>query len=359
MHPLVATHCHPLAKINGYSCDSKGLISLITLWTESNEVHLQKTAAFLSQWLDENDTLTLHTSGTTGVPKEISVKKEHMIHSAQLTGAFLQLQVGDRALCALPTDYIAGKMMLVRTLVLGLSLEIVAPSSTPFASIDGEVDFVALTPMQAFKSLEQLHRARKIILGGAPISLSMETAFQEVPSQIYATYGMTETVSHIALRPIAPKEQHSLRYTTIGAITIRQDSQGCLVIDCPEVADMPIYTHDVVTLYNDRSFQWQGRLDNIINSAGVKIFPESVEERLAAFITDRFFIWKEPDTLLGEKVILLIEGREEAYRDLLMNLQKETVFSKYELPKKIYYLPHFKTTESGKIQREITAKLVL
>jgi long-chain-fatty-acid--coA ligase len=213
--------------------------------------------------------------------------------------------------------------------------------------------------MQAFKSLEQLHRARKIILGGAPISLSMETAFQEVPSQIYATYGMTETVSHIALRPIAPKKQHSLRYTTIGAITVRQDPQGCLVIDCPEVADMPIYTHDVVTLYNDRSFQWQGRLDNIINSAGVKIFPESVEERLAAFITDRFFIWKEPDTLLGEKVILLIEGREEAYRDLLMNLQKETVFSKYELPKKIYYLPHFKTTESGKIQREITAKLVL
>jgi long-chain-fatty-acid--coA ligase len=359
MHPLVATYCHPLAKINGYSCYSKGLISLIALWTESNEVHLQKTAAFLSQWLDENDTLTLHTSGTTGVPKEISVKKEHMIHSAQLTGAFLQLQVGDRALCALPTDYIAGKMMLVRTLVLGLSLEVVAPSSTPFVSIDGEVDFVALTPMQAFKSLEQLHRARKIILGGAPISLSMETAFQEVPSQIYATYGMTETVSHIALRPIAPKEQHSLRYTTIGAITIRQDSQGCLVIDCPEVADMPIYTHDVVTLYNDRSFQWQGRLDNIINSAGVKIFPESVEERLATFITDRFFIWKEPDALLGEKVILLIEGREEAYRDLLMNLQKETVFSKYELPKKIYYLPHFKTTESGKIQREITAKLVL
>ena len=165
MHPLVATYCHPLAKINGYSCDSKGLISLITLWTESNEVHLQKTAAFLSQWLDESDTLTLHTSGTTGVPKEISVKKEHMIHSAQLTGAFLQLQVGDRALCALPTDYIAGKMMLVRTLVLGLSLEVVAPSSTPFASIDGEVDFVALTPMQAFKSLKSSW--------GAPLSLCL------------------------------------------------------------------------------------------------------------------------------------------------------------------------------------------
>ena len=249
--------------------------------------------------------------------------------------------------------------MIVRALVLGLSLELLPPSSTPFAATPHNFDFVALTPMQAMKSLSELHRTKKIILGGAPISAAMEAQLQEIPTEIYATYGMTETVSHIALRPIAPKERHSMVYTTIGESRVWQDEQGCLVIHCPEVAEGEIHTHDVVRLHGAHAFEWLGRLDNIINSAGVKIYPEGVERKLSSFISDRFFIWKEPDELLGERVILLVEGREADYPHLLENLQKETVFSKYELPKKIYFLPHFQLTASDKIQREATAKLLL
>ena len=359
MDTLVKKHLHSQAKIAGVSCDTQGLEQLITSWTKSKEVYLQKTAQFLSEWLSPQETITLHTSGTTGTPKLIIVKKAYMIRSAMLTGAFLQLHAGDSALCVLPTDYIAGKMMIVRALVLGLSLELLPPSSTPFAATPHNFDFVALTPMQAMKSLSELHRAKKIILGGAPISVAMEAQLQEIPTEIYATYGMTETVSHIALRPIAPKERHSMVYTTIGESRVWQDEQGCLVIHCPEVAEGEIHTHDVVRLHGAHAFEWLGRLDNIINSAGVKIYPEGVERKLSSFISDRFFIWKEPDELLGERVILLVEGREADYPHLLENLQKETVFSKYELPKKIYFLPHFQLTASDKIQREATAKLLL
>ena len=359
MDALVKKHLHSQAKMGGVSCDTQGLEQLIVSWTKSKEVYLQKTAQFLSEWLSPQETLTLHTSGTTGTPKLITVKKAYMIRSAMLTGAFLQLHAGDSALCVLPTDYIAGKMMIVRALVLGLSLELLPPSSTPFAATSHNFDFVALTPMQAMKSLSELHRAKKIILGGAPISAAMEAQLQEIPTEIYATYGMTETVSHIALRPIAPKERHSRVYTTIGESRVWQDEQGCLVIHCPEVAEGEIHTHDVVHLHGAHAFEWLGRLDNIINSAGVKIYPERVERKLSSFISDRFFIWKEPDELLGERVILLVEGRESDYPHLLENLQKETVFSKYELPKKIYFLPHFQLTASDKIQREATAKLLL
>lgn len=359
MNTLVKDHLHSQAKINGTPCDAMGIEQLIATFSESEEAYLQKTAKFLIEWFSPQEFLSLHTSGSTGTPKQITVRKEHMIHSAMLTGAFLQLQAGDRALCVLPTDYIAGKMMLVRALVLGLSLELLSPSSTPFAATSHHFDFVALTPMQAMKSLGELHRAKKIILGGAPISAAMEAQLQEIPTEIYATYGMTETVSHIALRPIAPKARHSRVYTTIGKSRVWQDNQGCLVIDCPEVAEEEIHTHDVVRLHGAHAFEWLGRLDNIINSGGVKIYPEGVEHKLASFIPDRFFIWKEADTLLGDRVILLIEGREADYPHLLENLQKETIFSKYELPKKIYFLPHFQLTESGKIQREATAKLLL
>lgn len=359
MNTLVKNHLHSKAKINGISCDWEGLEQLISSFAESEEPYLQKTADFLTQWLAPQKTITLHTSGTTGIPKQIAVKKAYMIRSVMLTGAFLQLQAGDSALCVLPTDYIAGKMMIVRALVLGLSLELLPPSSTPFADTSNCFDFVALTPMQAMKSLSELHRAKKIILGGAPISAPMEALLQEIPTEIYATYGMTETVSHIALRPIAPKERHSMVYTTIGESRVWQDEQGCLVIHCPEVAEGEIHTHDVVRLHGAHAFEWLGRLDNIINSAGVKIYPEGVERKLSSFISDRFFIWKEPDALLGERVILLVEGREADYPHLLENLQKETVFSKYELPKKIYFLPHFQLTASDKIQREATAKLLL
>ena len=141
MDTLVKDHLHSQAKINATPCDEMGIEQLIATFSESEEAYLQKTAKFLIEWFSPQEFLSLHTSGTTGTPKQITVRKEHMIHSAMLTGAFLQLQAGDRALCVLPTDYIAGKMMLVRALVLGLSLELFPPSGTPFAATSDNFDF--------------------------------------------------------------------------------------------------------------------------------------------------------------------------------------------------------------------------
>ena len=359
MNTFVINNLHKDFKINDIECDISSLEAIINSFLEKKEDYQRKIGFFLSEFLNNNDYIELHTSGTTGIPKKVQVKKEYMIQSARITGNFLQLKPKDTALCALPVDYIAGKMMLVRAMVLGLSIDLVLPSTTPFSANFKTYDFTALTPMQAIKSLEELHRVKKIILGGAPISAELESSLQKINSKIYATYGMTETVSHIAMRCISPYSEDNSLYKALGNVTFETDERECLIINCPEVASEQIKTNDVISLIGNQAFEWKGRYDNIINSGGIKIFPEAIENKLTSFISDRFVIWKEPDNILGEKVILFVESQEEKYPNLLNKLQKETIFSKYELPKKINFIPHFQLTDSGKIRRKETANSFL
>lgn len=331
----------------------------ITEYKKNNNLLYKKIAIFLENWFNSSDFIELKTSGSTGNPKQIIVKKKQMINSALATGKYLNLKEGDKALCCLLVDFISGKMMIIRALTLGLDLYFTPPSSNPLASVMGNFDFIAMTPMQVANSLTELHRVQKIILGGASISNDLEKKLQKFDNQIFATYGMTETLSHIAIRKITHSQEKKQIYEALPNVFFEKDNRNCLIISCKGVTDEKIITNDVVNLLNETSFEWIGRWDNVINSGGIKVFPEEIELKLSEIIKKNFFIGAEQDELLGQKIILFLEGNSEKNKNILEEIKLKNILEKYKIPKKVYFLQKFIYTETGKIQRNETMKLAL
>ena len=314
---------------------------------------------FIKNWLDENDYVEVKTSGSTGTPKIIQLEKKRMIASAKATGDFFDLKPNDKALLCLPCDYIAGKMMVVRAMVLGLNLYSVEPTGNPLESVENEgFQFGAMIPLQVLNSLKN-HRNRfenieKMIIGGGVVDSSLLNKLQTVKNQCFATYGMTETITHVAIKTLNG-EQKSNVYQALKNVQFSKDKRDCLIIDAPYLSENQIITNDIIKLYSKSSFEWLGRFDNVINTGGIKVNPEQIEQKIEAFIQDDFFIASENDEKLGSKVILVIENEGKIDTDLLKQ-QFKTVLSKFEMPKEIYVLPQFKRTETGKIQRKQTLK---
>lgn len=304
---------------------------------------------FLSDWLNEEAYVTVHTSGSTGAPKPIQLQKSRMAAHARMTGEFFDLQPGDKALVCLPAAYIAGKMMLVRGIVLGLDLTFVAPDSRPLAGLQPQdFAFAAMVPLQVEQSLqhdrEAFERIRTVIIGGAPISPGLQEQLRDCSNQLYATYGMTETITHIAVQDVRQEEW----FTPLSGVTLRQDHRDCLVIEAPTLVDEPVVTNDVVDLSHQR-FRWLGRYDNVINTGSIKVHPEQVEKVLAPFITQRFFIAGWPDEQLGQVVTLIVEG--EAVD--LEALRAKVELPKHHFPRQRKVVAKFEETKSGKIKRKV------
>ncbi|MDG2193834.1 MAG: AMP-binding protein [Polaribacter sp.] len=311
---------------------------------------------FLSDWFSDDDFIKVTTSGSTGKPTVITLKKEFMKNSALATGAFFDLKENTTALLCLPVAYIAGKMMLVRALVLGWHLDVVAPTSEPLKGIEKTYDFSAMVPMQLQNSVEELHTIKKLIVGGGVVTKIVEAQLQSLKTEIFATYGMTETITHIAVRKLnnfRHAETTSVsHYKTLSNITISQDDRNCLVINAPKISDTQIITNDIVRIISNIEFDWLGRFDNVINSGAVKLHPEQIEEKLSAIISQRFFVAGVPDSLLGEKLVLLIEGPiEKTSIDKIKSLK---TLSGFEIPKEIYFINEFIETKTKKIQRKKT-----
>jgi len=356
MNTLVKNHLHSRANINGIPCDWEGLEQLISSFAESKESYLQKTADFLTQWLAPQETITLHTSGTTGIPKQIKLKKQSMVNSALATGDYLKLSPKNRALLCLPADFIAGKMMIIRSIILGLHLDIIRPSSMPLSLTSKNYDFCAMIPLQASKSLVDLPRVKKVILGGASIDGELEAKLQTISTEVYSSYGMTETISHIAMRKVNHTEVHQNTYKALPNVTFTQDERHCLVIDAPLIADHPVVTNDIVNLISRTEFEWLGRFDNIINSGGFKVFPESVERKIKKYIKEDYFITKEADEELGQRAVLYVQGDEKDYPTLSHDIYMDKDMLKYEVPRQIYFVPEFVYTDNQKIRRDETVK---
>lgn len=331
---------HNRFKINGFHLDKEALFQLAYSFIKEGEIFEKEIGEFLLDWLDDSDTIQLMTSGTTGEPKLITLEKQAMVLSAIATADFFDLHPGDKALLCLPTRYIAGKMMLVRAFTVGLELDIM-PSSSHLDNLlpQNVYDFVALVPMQAQQSISKLNQFKKIIIGGAPVSRSLSEALQNLKCEAYETYGMTETITHIAARKI-----NESTFKVLPNINIATDDRNCLIITAPEISSTPIVTNDIVEISNKNEFKWLGRFDNVINSAGIKLFPEQIAAKLASDITQRFFIAGVFDETLGQKVILVIEGEEYAIDKALFE-----ILDKYEKPKEIYFVPSFYMTETNKI----------
>lgn len=320
---------------------------------------------FLVDWFSSDDFIVVQTSGSTGVPKQIQLKKKHMKNSAKATGKFFNLQKNTKALLCLSTDYIAGKMMLVRAMVLGWSLDVVEPTSK--VEVQKAYDFSAMVPMQLRNSIQQIHQIKKLIVGGGVVANDLIEKIQEIPTTIFATYGMTETITHIAVKKLNnfSKTSQSIKtfdvYKTVPNIKIYIDKRNCLVIKAKKVSDEIIFTNDVVQLISDTEFQWLGRFDNVINSGGIKLHPEKIEEKLSKIIDKRFFVTGIKDAVLGEKLILIIEQNttsSDAEKLLTEKLLKAKELTKFEHPKKIYFVKKFVETETQKIQRKKTVALL-
>lgn len=341
---------HNKFKLNGFHLDKEDLCRVAYSFIKEGDDFEKPVGNFLLDWFDDLPYIEMTTSGTTGKPKTIRIEKQAMVNSALATGDFFDLQPGDRALHCLPVKYIAGKMMLVRAFVLGLDTDFVAPSLSPFAANNDTVyDFVAMVPLQAQHSLEALKRVRKMIIGGVGINKSLAKELQKLPTETYETYGMTETITHIAAKKIGEKA-----FSVLPNVTLSYDDNNCLVIHAPRISSEIIRTNDLVKLVNENQFVFLGRFDNVINSGGIKLIPEQVEEKLSGHIKSRYFVGGIPDEDLGEKLVLVVEGEKPESYDYNFD-----TLDKYEKPKEIFFIPKFSETETGKIKRKETLQQVI
>ena len=311
---------------------------------------------FLEEWNNPSPYVHVKTSGSTGAPKPMLVEKQRMLNSARITCDFLGLRPGDTALLCMSLDYIAGKMMVVRSLERGLKLTTVEPSGHPLSTSNLPPStfhlphFTAMVPLQVYNTLqvpeerERLKQIRHLIIGGGAIDDSLAAELKDFPNNVWSTYGMTETLSHIALRRLNGPEA-SEWYTPFPSVHLSISDEGCLIIDAPEVCPEPLITNDIAEL-STRQFRILGRKDNVICSGGLKIQAEELERQLRPHMSAPFVISKRADEKFGEVVVLITEGSPSDARIIC-----ERILPKYHQPKAYLYIDQIPLTETGKIAR--------
>jgi o-succinylbenzoate---CoA ligase len=318
------------------------------------------TLDFITAWVSGQQTFTVHTSGSTGTPKDITITRDQLTRSAQRTLQALQLNPSDTALVCLNTKYIAGKMMIVRALIGGMNLIAVEPSSNPMENLPANlhVDFMAVVPLQlqamlsSPETIRLLHTMSAIIVGGAAVSEELKKELHSIRCPVYATFGMTETISHVALQLLNTINRSAL-FQTLPGVTIQLDDRGCLEIHDAILPD-PVITNDLVAITDENAFRFLGRIDHVINSGGIKIFPQKIEEVVAHVFTElgierNHLVTGISHDTLGQQVVLIVEGMpltEEEERVLRSALSEK--LPPYEVPRKMVSLPSFVYTETGK-----------
>lgn len=330
----------------------------IQVLSTSKEPYLLELSKLFEKWFDHELDFEVKTSGSTGRPKIIRLTKSNMRKSASLTISTFGLHSFNTLLLCLPLSSIAGIMMLVRSIVLNSDLVVSRPKANPFNDLpkDIDIDFTAITPYQAKKSKEQLRVIPKIIIGGAPISEHLEegllNAVDETKNELFQTYGMTETITHIAVRKL---NHHGDKvFKALEGISFSTDERSCLRIKAKHLGNSSFQTNDIVQVNIDNSFEYLGRYDEIINSGGVKINPQKVENKLSSVINERFFITAEENDDFGQIAILVVESKKsKSYYEELLNTND---FDPYHKPKKVYTLAEFKTSHTNKIDKIQTLK---
>jgi O-succinylbenzoic acid--CoA ligase len=350
----MVTEFNTAFSFNGLPISYADLSEVAYSLVKEGDPYEREIGDFLLDWISGSEHILQRTSGSTGSPREINLSKKAMVKSALLTGGFLDLGKGTRALLCLPVSSIAGKMMLVRAMTLGWELTVVAPERTPLWSVTGVFDFAAMVPMQLQASLNNIGRVRKVLVGGAPVSKELREALSGKNTIVYESYGMSETASHIALRKLHPPDNTGSpgevpAFQALPGITLEQDKNDCLVVHVPFLSKEPIQTNDLVSMQDEHSFYWLGRADHIVNSGGVKLVPELLEAQLEPIVQRRFFLTGIPDKVFGEKLVLVAEGKPD--EGLLAKVQDSGGLEKYEVPKAVYFVDAFQEGKSGKIQR--------
>lgn len=310
---------------------------------------------FAEEWLEErNKFFKVETSGSTGPPKEIAISRSQMIASAKATANYLGLKRGDSALMILPADFIAGKMMIVRALVLGLDFHYEEPKIDVLQKVKRKYDFCAAIPLQIQNAIdlhchEQLELLQKVIIGGASLSKPYLEDLQRIKSRFFATYGMTETITHIALKPLngALKTNH---FKCLPDVHIDRDERDCLRIISSRLPQKITITNDRVELISENEFIWLGRVDLVINTGGLKIQAEALEEQIKEILDVELMIGFREDSELGQRLVLLIEGEGIATASEIRD-KLHQILPKNKQPKEILFISQLYRTTNQKINR--------
>lgn len=322
----------------------------------------EKVKEFTLDWLSGKPEFEFQTSGSTGQPKKIVFSRAQMQASAHLTQETFDLKSGQTALLCLDPDFVAGKMMIVRALEIGMNLIVVEPSANPLEKLifKDPIEFAAFVPYQLSailqnpKTKEKLGQINKAIIGGASSSNELIESLHGCSTQFYETYGMTETLTHVAIRKLNPPEA---AFRALPGVTLWLGTNLCLSLQLDHLGIDRVETNDVVQLQTRDTFTVTGRYDNIINTAGVKVLPEMLEPKIKDimqqhFNESAFFIGGVKDKRFGEKVILFVEHAfiSDAVKNLVFEQMKQLLIN-FEVPKEIIAVPTFKRTDSGKIKR--------
>lgn len=309
----------------------------------------------INQWQSKMNPLSAHTSGSTGEPKQIHLQRDHVEASAKLTNTTFDLESGITALFCLPAQFIAGKMMIIRALVNQWNLIVSNPNTDALKDVTGSIDFAAMTPYQVEQSIVRFPSAfesiHKLIIGGAPIPQTLELQLNKVKPQSFTTYGMTETITHIAIRALNGPNASNY-FTALEGIALTRDQEDCLIIKAEHLGNEEVVTNDIAEFDAQGGFILLGRRDNVINSGGVKLHPEHIERKIAEFLFRRFYISSVSDAQFGERPVLIIEGQmlEKQVENGLLE-EFKNVLTSIEMPVRMDYHDHLEQTETGKIIR--------
>ena len=327
----------------------------------------QNTCTFIREWMNNVPLFSLQTSGSTGDPKKIVIRREQMISSASATEKALNLQAGTNALVCLDPQFIAGKMMLVRCFVSGMKIMAVTPSTRILDHVpDVPIELAAMVPYQIQELLESNHsnrfdNIRVVLAGGAALNEKTKALLSKQRTHVYATYGMTETISHIALQKVNGTDMKDY-FRILPDISVNLDERDCLVIKAPYL-DHEVVTNDIAEIVGNDGFRWLGRWDNVINTGGIKVIPEKIEVAMAPILKElginhEFFLCGLPDEKLGQRVCLVVKGNITPYqKSEIIELARKKI-QIYAAPREVVCLEQFHYTPNNKIHRSKTVEML-
>ncbi len=343
---------HQNFKLNGknfwsYYRDIDFLLEFFTTQISFQDLELER---FLKQWVSHSS-IDISSSGTTSEPKLLQIDKKYVFNSVNMTAEFFGIQSLDKVLHCLPIKYVAGKMQLIRALHLGLDLEMIKPSSKPIVQ-SKYYDFATMTSQQLTRCLDHISGFKTLLVGGGLLSYKTQRKVQKVHSNVYESFGMTETLSHIAIRKL---EDPIGVFTLLPKVSITVDNRSRLIITAKHLGVHQLVTNDVVEILNEVQFKYLGRIDNVINSGGIKIYPEKIEEVLSSKINRPFFINSLKNDVLGQKVVLVMEqNQRDIAPSIIQKIIKNSSIKNYQKPKELMVFKTFVRTLTGKIKRKKT-----
>ncbi|MCZ4408098.1 AMP-binding protein [Cryomorphaceae bacterium 1068] len=341
----------PFSKYQGVRLNGRFIESNELNQIEGQDQFEMEIISYCIDLFDESETIFIQTSGSTGNPKSLEFPKSALIQSASVTNEYFGLNPKSKSLLSLPLNYVAAKLMVVRAIIGGYNLSTVAPKANPLKDLNELISFVPMTPHQVKSILgespEAFDKVETVLLGGGEVLSELRAQLLQLNPHFYVGFGMAETLTHFALSKI--NSEDTTIYKVLPDARISTDERGCLIINRSGITKNDLVTNDLIEL-TEEGFKWLGRIDNLINSGGVKVIPEEVEKLLSPKIDSRFFVSGIPNSLLGQKVALFIEGKKE------IKLDDIAFSSVYQKPKEIIHLEKFLYTESGKVRRAETVK---